>query len=102
MKNINSANISNARRRAIYRRDGWGCVICSSGSHLQIHHAIPRGQGGSDFDENLVTLCAVCHAQIHGIIPLPSADFSIEEMNRTVYEYLADYYADSGDWYPYK
>ena len=59
---------------------------------------------------NLVTLCSICHGQIHGFIPLGEKvgngfalypeEFSIQSMDEAVMEYLADYYAP--DWYPYK
>ena len=40
------ANINRELRRRIYRRDGWRCALCDSTRYLQIHHVIPRGQGG--------------------------------------------------------
>lgn len=95
-----SANISNKLRKEIYKRDWYMCALCSSGSHLQIHHLVPRGQGGSDFPDNLVTLCSTCHAQIHGYIPFDDPDMTIADAEQLITEYLADYYVD--DWYPYK
>ena len=42
------------------------CFICGdrNSTVLQNHHLIPRRYGGSDDDENVVTLCASCHAAI--------------------------------------
>ena len=97
-----TANISREKRYKIYRRDGFACCLCGSGSNLQIHHVIPRGEGGSDFEENLATLCAVCHAQIHGYIPLDCPDMSREDMEQMLIEYMADFYAEDGGWYPFK
>lgn len=96
-----TAGIDRKTRYEVYRRDGFACVLCGSGSHLQIHHYEPRGEGGSDFPENLVTLCSICHAQIHGFIPYEGEDYTAEWANQTLLEYLADYYAEDG-WYPYK
>ena len=42
-------------RRGVYKRDGWRCALCDSTDGIQIHHVIPRGEGGSDFPENLIT-----------------------------------------------
>ena len=35
--------LTNAQRKAIYRRDGYQCALCGSTRYLQIHHYIPRG-----------------------------------------------------------
>jgi len=39
------------------------CYFCSenNGDMLEEHHVVPRRFGGSDADENLVTVCASCH-----------------------------------------
>ena len=41
-----------------------GCVKKSKGL-LETHHVIWRSQGGGDSPENLLTLCAKCHAKVH-------------------------------------
>lgn len=95
-----NANIPNTTRKAVYRRDGWQCALCGNTRYLQIHHYVPRGEGGSDDPMNLITLCSVCHAQIHGYIPFEDVTFTVEDMEQAVVEYLADFYVD--DWYPFK
>lgn len=90
-----SANISNETRKAVYRRDHYRCVLCDSDEGLQIHHAVPRGKGGTGFKHNLVTLCWRCHAMIHGTqFPDWPEWMTKEEMEQAVVEYLADYYAE--------
>ena len=42
-----NANIKNATRREVYRRDGYRCALCDSSQGLQVHHAIARGEGGA-------------------------------------------------------
>ena len=37
-------------------------VACSN---LQVHHLKFRSQSGSDEEQNLITLCAECHEQVH-------------------------------------
>lgn len=93
-----TANIPNNRRKAIYKRDGYRCALCDSTDGLQIHHVVPRGEGGSDFDENLITLCWRCHAQAHGVDLAP--DMTSEYIEQMCVEYVSDLYA--GDWYPFK
>lgn len=99
-----SAGIPRATRRAVYRRDGWRCALCDSTDGLQIHHCEPRGEGGSDMPENLITLCWRCHAEAHGV-DVTGTGYSRKMLIDTMYqycvEYLADYYAEEG-WYPYK
>lgn len=31
----------------------------------QVHHILPLSEGGTHADENLMSLCAACHARIH-------------------------------------
>jgi 5-methylcytosine-specific restriction endonuclease McrA len=52
-------------RQQVLRRDGWRCQSCGTMSNLEIHHEIFRSQSGQDSEENLITLCAQCHAEIH-------------------------------------
>ena len=61
-----SANLTKETRKSIYRRDGYRCALCDSTRFLQIHHVVPRGQGGTDSPHNLICLCSDCHALAHG------------------------------------
>lgn len=55
-----------ALRLRVLRRDGWRCQSCGTISNLEVHHIQFRSHGGDDSEENLITLCCVCHAVIHG------------------------------------
>lgn len=49
-------------RKKILKRDNYRCQnCCIRGSNLDVHHIIPRDQGGLDSLQNLVTLCRKCH-----------------------------------------
>jgi len=60
---------------AIKERDGGKCVRCGSNGtettygedwtwlRLDVHHIIPRSQGGSDHPKNLMTQCFDCHKE---------------------------------------
>ena len=50
----------------VLERDGWRCQACGSMQHLQVHHLKLRSQSGGDVEQNLITLCAACHEQVHG------------------------------------
>lgn len=62
--------------RAVMARDNYECRVCGKSSlspvdssadfdkihfELEVHHIIPRKDGGSDTFENLITLCEDCH-----------------------------------------
>lgn len=52
-------------RKRIMRRDGRKCqAACDHTDLLTVHHIIPRREGGQSNDENLTTLCALCHDEI--------------------------------------
>jgi 5-methylcytosine-specific restriction endonuclease McrA len=51
--------------RQVLDRDGWRCQACGDMRHLQLHHQQFRSRSGHDAEENLVTLCAECHAKLH-------------------------------------
>jgi len=43
------------------------CVACNSKDNLHQHHLVPRVLGGSDSQENLITLCEPCHVKLHDL-----------------------------------
>lgn len=55
-----------SRREAILNRDSYTCQICGKKyTRLEVHHVIFRSQGGTNDENNLITLCEDCHAGIH-------------------------------------
>jgi 5-methylcytosine-specific restriction endonuclease McrA len=52
-------------RAEVLQRDGWRCQNCGRPDRLQVHHIRSRGRLGDDAGENLITLCADCHGDIH-------------------------------------
>lgn len=66
--------IKDAVKRDVLRRDGYKCIKCnwshkewnrSDPRHLELHHVKPHAKGGGNSKENLITLCTVCHDDIH-------------------------------------
>ena len=49
----------------VLERDGWRCQVCGSMQNLQVHHLKLRSRSGGDEEQNLITLCAECHEQVH-------------------------------------
>jgi hypothetical protein len=61
-------------RREVLRRDGYKCKVCgwshhewnpSDPRHLELHHIKHHVEGGSNVEENLKTVCTVCHDKVH-------------------------------------
>ena len=52
-------------RRQVLERDGWRCQFCGTSYGLEVHHIKSRGSLGGDTLQNLITLCAKCHATFH-------------------------------------
>jgi HNH endonuclease len=42
------------------------CVACHGRGVLHHHHLVPKAEGGSDDETNLITLCEACHGRVHG------------------------------------
>jgi hypothetical protein len=63
----NRATIKPSVRSAVLARDRHRCATpgCRSTHFLEVHHVLPRGQGGSNRAENLITLCSRCHGFVH-------------------------------------
>jgi 5-methylcytosine-specific restriction endonuclease McrA len=57
-------------RLEILERDHWRCQHCGSRHNLQVHHQELRSHSGSDAEQNMMTLCAVCHRRIHRDYPV--------------------------------
>ena len=56
--------ISKRKRFIIFRRDKYTCRYCGRTSPavtLEVDHKIPRSQGGTDDEDNLVTACFDCN-----------------------------------------
>jgi len=66
---IQRVRLDSRRYRALHsqilQRDGWRCQSCGSMQNLLVHHALFRSHSGADVEDNLITLCANCRAQVH-------------------------------------
>lgn len=61
-------------RGRVLRRDKYKCTKCawdktlwdkSDPRHLELHHVKEHAKGGENTEDNLITLCTVCHDEIH-------------------------------------
>ncbi len=67
-------DISDPVRNVVLRRDNYHCIKCdwhhelwnrSDPRHLELHHKIHHADGGENTAENLITVCTICHDEIH-------------------------------------
>ena len=55
-----------SRRKAVLHRDNYTCQCCGKKNcRLEVHHIKFRGNGGTDDEGNLITLCKECHKGVH-------------------------------------
>ena len=55
-----------SRREAILYRDNYTCQCCGKKKcRLEVHHIKFKRNGGTDDEENLITLCEGCHRGVH-------------------------------------
>lgn len=55
-------------RAYVLNRDNYTCKHCNGKtkcSKLEVHHIVFRRNGGSDEQDNLITLCKSCHDNLH-------------------------------------
>jgi hypothetical protein len=43
------------------------CALCGARDNLEHHHVIPKAEGGSDDETNLLTVCSEHHGLIHNM-----------------------------------
>jgi 5-methylcytosine-specific restriction endonuclease McrA len=60
-------NVPPAVRRRVIRRDGGRCVVpgCRQGVFIDVHHVVPRSEGGNHDPDTLVVLCSAHHRALH-------------------------------------
>jgi len=56
-------------KQYVLKRDGYLCQLCKkktrNNGELHVHHICFKSNGGTDTKNNLITLCRICHDQLH-------------------------------------
>lgn len=78
-------------RDQLYQRFNGCCLGCggmiSHAGEWQIHHVIPRSEGGSDELDNLAALCLDCHTRAEDMRPMPQTLWALRrDLRRTLPE----------------
>lgn len=70
------------KNRLIFDRAGQECEWCENQyDHLQVHHIVPRREGGPNEPENLIVLCPNCHENAdRGAIPRSKLEAKVERL----------------------
>ena len=73
---------------------GRCCCLCRRFKpiRLQVHHIVPRGEGGKDELDNAIALCLTCHTDVHTKAPF-TRRFTVEELKmhrENVYRLVAE------------
>lgn len=79
-----ACDISQEVKTRVFTRDSGRCIICGNRGQPNAHF-IPRSQGGLGIDENIVTLCEVCHQEYDN-------GFNRELYGRLIEEHLKQCY----------
>ena len=89
-------NIPPATRRSVLARDQHRCRApgCKNTTFLDLHHIVPRSEGGQNHAENLLTLCGAHHrAAHHGelvVVRVGAAELSFQHADGSSYGALSD------------
>lgn len=51
---------------ALLADTGRRCCLCGTLHKIQLHHIVPKEEGGADDIDNAVPLCPNCHDEVHG------------------------------------
>lgn len=81
---------------AVHERDRHRCMNCHrTGDELtlDVHHIVPRGQGGSNQFTNLILLCRQCHDAAHGETMAPRVTwYTNGEMDSDEFELYREFF----------
>lgn len=60
-KRAKACDIPKSVKDRVWERDGHKCIICGSRYAFPNSHFVRRSQNGKGIEENIVTMCQMCH-----------------------------------------
>jgi len=60
-----SRAVRSMRRTGQMKKAGHECAFCKSKEDLHSHHIVPLYLGGTDAEDNFITVCRDCHTKLH-------------------------------------
>ena len=80
-----NSSVSKWLRHSVFERDSYTCIFCDMAA-TDVHHVVPRSQGGRNVIFNLVSLCRRCHMVHHGTL-----NEVYPNMRNEMYEVMTEY-----------
>jgi len=65
-KNTEVPQLNQSEKNNLMDKVGNKCEYCRDLYTLDVHHILPRSEGGSNKQSNLIVLCSKCHRMAHG------------------------------------
>ncbi|MFP4424143.1 MAG: HNH endonuclease [Candidatus Woesearchaeota archaeon] len=62
---LHRKKLSRKEKESLFSKMKKACYLCSSPTHIELHHILPRSYGGGTEYENIIPLCKDCHKEIH-------------------------------------
>lgn len=94
-KTTKAHSVTNRAVRESYEDRCANCGIDNERATLDVHHVVPRGQGGSNLMSNQVLLCRHCHDAAHGTRMAPTVQsMSTGKMDSKTFELYRKFWAD--------
>ena len=95
MSKTEAFEVTNLAVREKFNNRCANCGIDSSQATLDVHHIVPRGQGGSNLMSNQALLCRRCHDAAHGDRMAPTVQStSTGEMDPKTFELYRQFWYD--------
>lgn len=69
-----SRSISATKKKAVFERDAYRCVKCTSHVNLCVDHIYPWSLGGTEDIQNLQTLCQICNGKKSNKVEEPESE----------------------------
>ena len=73
-------------RRELLFKSGRRCCLCWEyrGTHIEVHHIVPKAEGGTNEESNGIPLCFDCHADVPAYNPKhpKGTKFTAEELRQ--------------------
>ncbi len=79
-KRTKACEITKQVKERVFERDGGRCIICGKAGAPNAHY-IRRSQGGLGIEQNVVTLCMICHNSYDN-------GFGRETIGQKIHDYL--------------
>jgi 5-methylcytosine-specific restriction endonuclease McrA len=84
-KRAKACDISQKVKEIVWERDNHQCIICGNRHAMPNSHFIRRSQGGLGTEENIVTMCYLCHQMYDQYIDRKNMESYIEQYLRSKY-----------------